>query len=256
MPPSPPVPGIYRCLMNLGTDHFLLHALGHHNELVDELQEARHAAHHEEDRENGASSHQMSHLADGGDGGNLVDRIAADHQDTAAGEDGREAHFRHQLRRPLLVRLMLPDLNVVLRGQDRIVDGGTELYTGYHDITDEQHGVSHQIGEGHVHIGGDQDGDHGRRRKQQGVEGNGHHQEHQQHGNHIHIAVVVAHDGAHVQGTRRTARDIGLIRIVGFQQRLDLFIILEGRLALTLGLDVDQEPRIAVLMEELRDAFR
>ena len=198
----------------------------------------------------------MAYLADGRDGRHEADGIAADDQDHARCQDGREAELRRADRGLSLIRLDRTCLQVVLGRRNRIVDGGSELYAGDHGVGDEDELTAGEVRERHVHINRHHDRDHRDDRHHDRMERNRDDDEDAHHRETVDEVIIRDQDGFHVLGRRGVTGDVRLARVVALDDVGDLIRVLEGGRGLRFRSYIDEQSRIAILMEELGDGAR
>ena len=198
----------------------------------------------------------MAYLADGRDGRHEADDVAADDQDHARCQDGREAELRRADRGLSLIRLDRTCLQVVLGRRNRIVDGGSELYAGDHGVGDEDELTAGEVRERHVHINRHHDRDHRDDRHHDRVERDRDDDEDAYHRETVDEIIIRDQDGFHVLGRRSVTGDVRLARVVALDDVGDLIRVLEGGRGLRFRSYIDEQSRIAILMEELGDGAR
>ena len=198
----------------------------------------------------------MAYLADGRDGRHEADGIAADDQDGTGGQNRREAELRRTDRGLPLIRLDRTGLQVVLGRRNRIVDGGSELYAGDHGVGDEDQLTAGEIRERHVHIDRHHDRDHRDDRHHDRVERDRDDDEDAYHRETVDEIIIRDQDGFHVLGRRSVTGDVRLARVVALDDVGDLIRVLEGGRGLRFRSYIDEQSRIAILMEELGDGAR
>ena len=198
----------------------------------------------------------MAYLADGRDGRHEADDVAADDQDHARCQDGREAELRRADCGLSLIRLDRTCLQVVLGRRNRIVDGGSELYAGDHGVGDEDELTAGEVRERHVHVNRHHDRDHRDDRHHDRVERDRDDDEDAYHRETVDEIIVRDQDGFHVLGRRGVTGDVRLARVVALDDVGDLIRVLEGGRGLRFGSYIDEQSRITILMEELSDGAR
>ena len=223
----------------------------HGDEAVGQLQEARHQEGNEGHGENRASSYEMAYLADRRDGRHEADDITADDQDDTRCQDGREAELRRTDRSLPLIRLDGTGLQVVLGRRNRIVDGGSELYAGDHGVGDEDELPAGEVRERHVHVNRHHDRNHRDDRHHDRVERDRDDDEDAYHREAVDEVIIRDQDGFHILGRRGVTGDVRLARVVALDDVGDLIRVLEGGRGFRFRSYIDEQSRIAVLMEKL-----
>ena len=139
-------------------------------------------------------------------------------------------------------------VNVIAGGQYRVIYRGSQLDAADDNITHKDNLFSGEVGNGHIKVDGNLDGNHNDQGNGQGLIGQHNHQEYAKHGKKVDQGIVLGDYSFNILCGRCSAHQVRILRIVLFNYGLDFIRTLEGQRAFFLRSGVEQNAGVAVLM--------
>ena len=137
-----------------------------HQDMIKQYQKYRHQGADKKHTNQSPPSNQMSQIADRRDTRYLVYNISGTGQDRTGCQNRRNTKIQRPDRRFLLIH-RLAAFQIIVRRQNRIIDGRAQLDTAYDNVTNENHRVSDDVRYRHIDENRDLNRNHDKERNNQ-----------------------------------------------------------------------------------------